>query len=229
MSTRRPEPTSGYGMIAAIAMTVAAVSTAVAAEGPIPGYVVDSDGLVVKSSDGSCVRTSDWTEQMVLKECDPELYARLYPEPEPAAPVELAAVVPATIAVEETLDVQTLFGFDQATLGSDATEMLDDLADRLNRFKAVETVRIKGYTDRIGPEEYNVALSKKRAEAVEAYLKEKTEISPAKFEVEGLGAADPIEACEGVKGSALVECLKPNRRVEVEITAERTQTTPGTY
>lgn len=229
MSTRRLEHISGYGMIAAIAMAVGAVLPAVAAEGAVPGYVVDSAGVVVRDSEGLCVRTSDWQEEMVLEECDPELYARLYPEPEPVEAVELAAVVPATVAVEETLDVQTLFGFDEAALGPQATEMLDELADRLNRFTAIETVRITGYTDRIGSEEYNLTLSKKRAEAVEAYLKEKTEISPVKFEVEGLGSADPIEACDGLKGNALIDCLRPNRRVVVEITAERTQTTPGTY
>ncbi len=229
MSMRRLEHISGYGMIAAVAMTVGGFSAAVSAEGSIPGYVVDAEGVVVKSSDGSCVRTSDWKEEMVLQECDPELYARLYPEPEVVETVEVAAVVPATVAVEETLDVQTLFGFGEATLAPQATEMLDELADRLNRFTAIETVQITGYTDRIGSEEYNLQLSKKRAEAVEAYLKEKTDVSASSFQVEGLGPADPIEACDGIRGNALIECLGPNRRVEVEITAERTQTTPGTY
>ena len=99
MSTRRLEHINGYGMIAAVVITVGTVSAAGAAEGIIPGYVVDSSGIVVKDSEGSCVKTSDWKEEMVLQECDPELYARLYPEPEPAAPVELAAVVPATVAL----------------------------------------------------------------------------------------------------------------------------------
>lgn len=228
MSARRLGHISGYGIVAAITMTVSAVAAAVEAEAP-PGYVVDSSGTVVRSSDGSCVRTSDWEPEMVLEQCDPELYARLYPEPEPVAPVEIAAVVPATVAVEETLDVQTLFGFDQATLDPQAKEMLDELADRLDRFTAIDSVRIAGFTDRIGSEEYNLALSKERAAAVAAFLKENTQISPAKFEVEGLGQANPIEACDGLRGSALIECLRPNRRVEVEITAERTQTTPGTY
>lgn len=229
MNRRRLEDIRGYGMIAALAMTIGSFSTAVSANDIIPGYVVDSSGTVVRSSDGTCVRTPDWEEEMVLQECDPELYARLYPEPEPVAPVEIAAVVPATVAVEETLDVQTLFGFDEATLSSQATEVLDELADRLNRFTAIESVEITGYTDRIGPEDYNEELSKRRAEAVEAYLRERTNISAAKFQVEGLGPADPIEACDGLRGNALIECLRPNRRVEVEITAERTQTTPGTY
>ncbi|MFZ0254951.1 MAG: OmpA family protein [Gammaproteobacteria bacterium] len=228
MSARRLGHISGYGIVAAITMTVSAVAAAVETEAP-PGYVVDSSGTVVRSSDGSCVRTSDWEPEMVLEQCDPELYARLYPEPEPVAPVEIAAVVPATVAVEETLDVQTLFGFDQATLDPQAKGMLDELADRLDRFTAIDSVRIAGFTDRIGSEEYNLALSKERAAAVAAFLKENTQISPAKFEVEGLGQANPIEACDGLRGSALIECLRPNRRVEVEITAERTQTTPGTY
>lgn len=229
MNMKRLEYLSGYGMIAAIAMAVGAVSVAAAEEGPIPGYVVDSSGTVVRDSEGNCVRTSQWEPEMVLEQCDPELYARLYPEPEPVASVEMAAVVPATVAVEETLDVQTLFGFDEATLDPQAKETLDELANRLDRFTAVETVRITGFTDRIGPEDYNLLLSQRRAEAVAEFLKENTEISPARFEVQGLGQADPIETCDGLTGGALIECLRSNRRVEVEITAERTQTTPATF
>lgn len=229
MRMRRLEHISSYGLFAAIAVTVGAHSGAAPAASSFAGYAVDTSGVVVRSSDGTCVRTGSWKEEMVLKECDPELYARLYPEPEPVEPEEVAVAAPTTVAVQETLDVQTLFGFDEATLDPQATELLDELADRLDRFTAIETVRITGHTDRIGSEEYNLALSRKRAEAVQAYLVDKTAISPGKFEVEGLGPAYPIEACEGTRGSALIECLRPNRRVEVEIRAERIQTTPATY
>ena len=232
MAKRLPNRPIGTGIAVAIAMIVGALPVVAAEGGIIPGYAVDSAGVVVKSLDGSCVRTSDWKEEFVLEECDPELYARLHPKPEPVAveeEVEVAAIVPASVAVKETLDVQTLFGFDQATLDPQSTEQLDELADRLGRFTSIESVRITGYTDRIGSKAYNLALSKKRAEAVEAHFREKTDLPASKFAVEGLGAADPIEACEQVRGAALIECLGPNRRVEVEIRAVRTDTTPATH
>jgi len=37
----------------------------------------------------------------------------------------------------------------------------------------------------------------------------------------GKGEADPVADCKGVRGKKLIECLQPNRRVVVEIEAQR--------
>ncbi len=37
-------------------------------------YVTDTSGRVVKSASGLCWRTSSWTPQTAIKECDPELF-----------------------------------------------------------------------------------------------------------------------------------------------------------
>ena len=100
---------------------------------------------------------------------------------------------------------------------------------RWGRFTRIDSVRITGYTDRVGSAEYNLALSKKRAEAVGTYLRQSANIPTDKFEVDGLGSAHPIKSCEDTRGSALIQCLGPNRRVEVEIHAERNDVTPGVH
>lgn len=218
-------------LLAATLWGLGAISAQAADEGTVPGYVVTPDGTIVTSADGSCVKTSSWEPEMVVERCDPELYAQLYPEPEPE-PVEEVAVIeaaPAVVAVEETLDVQTLFGFDKAKLDAESTDILNELAQRLTMFESIESVQVTGYTDRIGPLEYNEKLSQQRAEAVASFLRENTDIPSTRFEVQGLGPADPVASCEGLTGAELIDCLAPNRRVEVEITAERTQATPGTF
>lgn len=222
---------SFFSTLAGTLFGFAAVFTQAADQEAVPGYVVTPDGTIVTSADGACVKTSSWEPEMVVEKCDPELYAQLYPEPEPE-PIEEVAVIeaaPAVVSVEETLDVQTLFGFDKAKLDAESTDILSELSQRLTMFERIETVRVTGYTDRIGPLEYNEKLSQERAEAVASFLRENTDIPSTRFEVQGLGPADPVANCEALRGPALIDCLAPNRRVEVEITAERTQTTPGTY
>jgi outer membrane protein OmpA-like peptidoglycan-associated protein len=35
----------------------------------------------------------------------------------------------------------------------------------------------------------------------------------------GKGSSDPIVGCEGMRGAALIECLAPNRRTEIDFSA----------
>ena len=52
-------------------------------------------------------------------------------------------------------------------------------------------VRVEGHTDAIGSEEYNQALSVRRAEAVFRYLVNRG-VAPERFTVEGFGESRPI-------------------------------------
>ena len=45
-----------------------------------------------------------------------------------------------------------------------------------------------------------------------------------KFNPLGMGKASPVVACESETGRELIQCLQPNRRVEIEIVADRTET-----
>lgn len=61
------------------------------------------------------------------------------------------------------------FDFDKATLRPESKEELDGLIDLLNVNPNV-TIELSAHTDRKGSDEYNNALSQRRAEAVVAYL-----------------------------------------------------------
>ena len=73
-------------------------------------------------------------------------------------------------------------------------------------------ITIYGYTDSTGPADYNLKLSGERAASVRNYLASKG-VSSSRFQVTGLGIADPIASNETVDGRS------QNRRVEFAITA----------
>lgn len=141
------------------------------------------------------------------------------PPPEPIAPPP-----PPPPQIEKVkLSSEALFDFDKATLRPGARQSLDELSARLtNNAKQIESIKIYGHTDRIGPAAYNEKLSAERAASVKEYLVSHG-VPAGKVYAEGKGSSDPVTTdCTGTKRTkALIECLQPDRRVEVHITAER--------
>jgi outer membrane protein len=116
-----------------------------------------------------------------------------------------------------TLQADAHFDFDKATLKPAGKQKLDEVVAKLQHYKEAHDVRILAYTDRLGSDAYNMRLSQARAASVKAYLVDHG-IPDSKIEAKGMGKADPVVGCEGVRGRAkLIECLAPNRRAEVQI------------
>lgn len=128
--------------------------------------------------------------------------------------------VPAPRFEKYTLSATELFAFDSAELRMPQGR-LDDIASALGGNAATGDIVITGYTDRIGSDQYNQKLSERRALAVKTYLSSKG-VEAARLKAQGKGEADPVVVCTDKKLPALISCLEPNRRVEVEkITIER--------
>ena len=139
---------------------------------------------------------------------------------EPSRTAPKAASIPEPRLERYTLSAKELFEFDKATLHKPQPK-LDEIADVLRRHPQIGTVTITGYTDRLGTEAYNQALSERRANAVKGYLVEKG-VASARLKAVGKGEADPVVRCDDAAKGELIKCLEPNRRVEVEsITVER--------
>lgn len=138
----------------------------------------------------------------------------------PAPMPEPVKAAPAPRFERYTLASTELFAFDSDELNPSQPK-LDEIAAALNNDPAIDNVMITGYTDRLGSNKYNDKLSLRRAEAVKSYLANKG-INPGRMTATGKGEANPVMECKQTKRAALIQCLEPNRRVEVEqITVKR--------
>jgi OOP family OmpA-OmpF porin len=178
----------GNNMKLFVTAVLSSLSLTVAAQ----GYVLSSDSQPVRDSSGQCVRTGSWTPSDRNPACDP------------ATPKRSKVFLSADI----------MFGFDKFELTDQGRAELDKLA-----FSTAvgSRVTVTGHTDWIGTDEYNLALSERRAVSVANYLSTKVK---ATFTVMGMGPTDPIpvtELCRKERNfKKLVACLAPNRRVEVD-------------
>lgn len=150
-----------------------------------------------------------------------EFRERSYAQAEPARPAPQAPPAPAAPRMERyTLSAQELFEFDKAVVRAPQPK-LDEIARAMAQDERIDNVAITGYTDRLGSDAYNLALSQRRADAVKRYLVDKG-ISPHRLKAVGKGKSNPVVQCNDRDRAQLIACLEPNRRVEVQrITIER--------
>jgi outer membrane protein OmpA-like peptidoglycan-associated protein len=102
------------------------------------------------------------------------------------------------------------FGFDRDNLTADAKAQLDSLVADESALKHY-FFAVEGFTDRIGNNEYNAALSRRRADRVVQYLVAEHNIPIYRIHMIGLGSQKPAE--EGRTREANAK----NRRVEVTL------------
>ena len=176
-------------------------------------YLTDSRNEVARSGFGLCWRTNYWTPAAAIAECDPDLVKAAAPK---AADAAAGGVKP--VGAKITLSADALFDFDKAVLRAEGKSKLDELVAKAKEIK-LEVIIAVGHADRIGKDAYNQKLSERRAAAVKEYLVGKG-IEANRVYTEGKGEKQPVTGnkCKGDKKTkALIECLQPDRRVEIEV------------
>jgi len=110
------------------------------------------------------------------------------------------------------------FEFNRTALAAGVRAKIDaDVLPKLKDFAEIRYINVNGHSDLLGSPTYNQQLSEKRAEAVRAYLVAQG-ASAERIEVFGFGKTLPIKSCRDAKGrKAMIECLAPNRRVQIEV------------
>ena len=121
-----------------------------------------------------------------------------------------------TPTVESSIDI--LFEFDRSDAASivEGQDSIRSLANRINQVSGTSPVIVSGYTDRLGSDAYNQKLSAARANTV-AHLLVNYGVVPQRIKIEGNNKTDLYQQCDGSQRSSdLIECLGPNRRVNVD-------------
>lgn len=188
-------------------------------------------------NDTLCWRTGYWTPAMAIEACDPDLVKKVAapapapaptPAPPPPPPPAAAPAPPPAPAVQKiTLATKALFAFDSAVLRPEGKAAIDnEVISKLRNVTRLELVLVTGHTDRIGTQAYNQRLSERRANSVRDYLVSRG-VPRDKIETLGMGKTQPVPGvvCNQPypqQRRALIECLAPNRRVEVEVKGDAT-------
>ncbi len=113
--------------------------------------------------------------------------------------------------IKITFSSGIMFDVDRAVLKDQYRGELSELSTILNKYEDTN-ILLEGHTDSTGSEEYNLELSKKRAQSVANYLATQN-VNPTRFTIMGYGESQPIVSNETAEGRA------QNRRVEVAIYA----------
>jgi len=227
-------------LLATVAMAVAS-GAAIAQSKDIPGaknapaYVLDQRGNVVVDPFGLCWRTPWWTPQLAGIDgpqgagcqCDkavlPKEVCEPPPPPPPPAPPKAAPpppppppppAPPKPMTEKVTFAADALFDFDKYVIRPDAKAKLDDLVSKLAGVN-LEVIVAVGHTDWIGTEAYNLALSKRRSDAIKQYLVSKG-VEANRIYTEGKGESQPVADNRTAEGR------QKNRRVEIEVIGTRT-------
>lgn len=139
------------------------------------------------------------------------------PAPEPAPAPAPAPVVQPEISYENRV---VYFDFNKSVLTPEAVQKLDGLIATMAGYTNITKAEVRGYADIIGKggkNDHNLKLSQDRAFAVRDYIASRTNIPVEAMGVTALGDSTPFAKCDGIKKRIeKIECLGPDRRVEIE-------------
>jgi len=220
------KPKSLIASMMFVSLLAAAPHSFAARWSPSPGYWYDNEGQLIHDNEGECVRSSEWTPQNAIPQCDPQLFRHRAATAmkRPARGSMLLAEVSAktyppryaTQPQEKNITFygDASFGFDKVTLSAMDRHNLDRLISRAKAMPEVATVHVTGFTDNVGTPAYNMKLSLRRAEAAQSYLVAHG-IDPKRILIVGMGEADPAATNATPAGRA------QNRRVEIKVLTEQ--------
>ena len=208
-----------------------AFTESLAVRGEVERYRIDdaigNKGDIDLFSVGLVYRFGGKTPAPAPRAAVPE-YVAAAPAPQPVVvpppPPPPAVVKPRPAPTKVTFSADSLFDFDKSVMKPAGQQHIDKFAADL-RGVNFDVITVTGYTDRIGSHAYNMALSTRRAETIKTYLVASAGIPAGKIAAKGVDGANPVTkpgACKGNKATkALIACLQPDRRVEVEVSGTR--------
>lgn len=136
-----------------------------------------------------------------------------------------AEIAPGYITKPVVLNTDAAFFFGKDKLTAAGKDAVENLAAYIKLWGIEEVqVEVVGHTDRIGNARDNLALSKRRADAVKEVLVG-AGVPAASISATGVGSTQPLtapDACpDDIERCELITCLAPDRRVEVGLKGTR--------
>ncbi|MBX2931407.1 MAG: OmpA family protein [Chitinophagaceae bacterium] len=188
--------------------TVASSTTG--SDGSYSFTIEDFDNFTSSASaegyNANSVTTAGITDDMIVNQTLNVLCLQKIPPPPPETPPAVDTVV--------VMD-NIYFAFNKADLLPESHAALDEqIVSMMNKYPTM-VIEIGGHTDSQGSDDYNLTLSKARAESVKKYLVGKG-IEASRMEAVGYGESKPI-APNSINGKDNPEGRKKNRRTEFKV------------
>lgn len=187
-----------------------------------PGHLRESGNKPVRDSSNECWNLGYSVGAEHPKGEPGDCTVQPPPPPPPPPPVAEAPPPPPPPPVERkvqqhvTLQADTSFDFDKATLKPEGKAAIDDAVSKFGLAK-VDSVTATGHTDSIGTPQYNEKLGLRRAQAVKDYMVSKG-VPADKIKAESKGETQPVATNKTKEGRA------KNRRVEIDFAGTETVT-----
>ena len=121
-----------------------------------------------------------------------------------------------------------LFDFDKSIIKKEFKPDLNKVVDYLKVTSPTDKIEVAGHTDSKGPDAYNLALSKRRANVVAVYFVVNG-VEKKRMKVVGYGESMPVAPNENPDGSDNKEGRRKNRRTEIKILATDVQAVVDDY
>ena len=217
------------GLTAACALALGAlalVGTAVAQVSPDEkALVTDSRGLHVTSGSGLCVHSSFGPTPAWTAGCHAYAPAPMaqYVAPAPAPfPVAAAVATPLPVYEKVSFNTNIFFDSDRSALRQAGRDSLDEFVGKIYGLDA-ERITATGYSDRMGEDKANQALSQKRVDAVKAYLVGKG-VASHRVQTGAKGESRPSTfagECKDANNAKNVACMQSDRHVFIEVAGTR--------
>jgi OOP family OmpA-OmpF porin len=162
------------------------------------GFATGANNLAYRTlSDGTSLGLTDGMADFVTYVFLEKVKAKMETV-SPPMPPPMESKVSITLLIE--------FDFDKAVVKPQYHSELEKVAKFMKTYPKT-TGQLEGHTDSIGTEEYNMNLSKRRAESVKNYLIDKFGIDPARLSTVAYGESKPIASNDTAAGR------QKNRRV----------------
>jgi len=123
---------------------------------------------------------------------------------------------PVNNAVISGRTASVLFAFDRSDAAAiqQGLNNLDKVVDQIKQSPSTTPIIVSGFADPLGKFSHNQELSSKRANTVAKLLVQQG-VDPNRIQIQANSQTDIYKQCSGNNSSQLIQCLAPNRRVNI--------------